>query len=366
MDDRGPVHVAFDISPRALGNAGAGRYTRELAAALSREAGVTLERIGFAQERSGSVMRNAERAARAIAAYPFEIGRQASRAGAQVLHCPAPIIPVRTSLPLVVTIHDLMPWRHPEGYGRVALGRERLFTKRLVKSAKRVLVASRFMRDEVVDVLGVDPAKLAVVPHGVDARFHPQAPELAGRAHRFGIPPGPFVVWVGTAEPRKNVPTLIEAFELLRQRVRDVSLVMVGAWAESDIELDNRLSSMARSVIRPGFVTDTELAQLYSASQAFVFPSLYEGFGLPLLEAMACGSPVVASNVGGIPEVVGDAGVLVDPEDPGAFADALERVIEDASFAADMRQRGLERSHEFTWQQTAHGTAAQYREALAG
>ncbi|MCB0881102.1 MAG: glycosyltransferase family 4 protein [Thermoleophilia bacterium] len=357
------MNVAFDMSPQSLGNKGAGRYTRELSAALSREGGVSLQRVGVSQPRTPSAMHNAERAARAILSYPFEIGRQAARSGADLLHLPAPIAPVRAAMPVVLTIHDVMPWRHPGDYGRVALRRERAFTRRLARSARRVLVPSQFTRGEVIEYLGVDPDAVAVVPHGVDGRFRPQPTGLVGRAQRFGIPPGPFVLWVGTSEPRKNAAALEAAFRRVRREMPDVHLVMAGPWA-ADPSFDDAPAASEHGVIRPGVVTDEELSQLYSEASCFVFPSRYEGFGLPLLEAMACGTPVIAANVGAMPEVVGDAGLLVDPDDEASIASAIESVLSSPALAADLRQRGLERAREFTWAHAAARTAEQYRQVL--
>lgn len=356
------MNVAFDMSPQYLGNKGAGRYTRELGAALSREDGVTLLRVGFSQPRTSSAMRNAERAARALISYPFEIGRQSSRAGADLLHLPAPIAPVRAPVPVVLTIHDMMPWRHPGDYGRVSLRRERAFTRRLARSARRILVPSQFTRGEVIEHLDVDPGAVAVVPHGVDGRFRPHPAGLVERAHRFGIPPGPYVLWVGTPEPRKNAAALERAFRLVRREMGGVHLVMAGPWL-ADPAFDGVIAA-DDGVIRPGFVTDDELSQLYSEASCFVFPSRYEGFGLPLLEAMACGTPVIASNTGAMPEVVGDAGLLVDPDDDAAIASTVTSVLSSPALAADLRQRGLERAHEFTWAHAAALTADQYRDVL--
>lgn len=358
------MRVGVDTTPQMLGLPGVGRYTKELVAAVAREPGVEVERLGAVASRTSSPMRSAEWAARGIVYYPVELGRHATRRGVEVVHLPAPIAPVRVSVPLVVTVHDMLPWRYPEGYRRLTLTRERLFTKRIVRSAARVLVASESTRTDVIDVLGVDPGRVVVVAHGVDGRFSPHQTSPSNLAHRFGIPPGPFVLWVGTTEPRKNLTTLLRAFSLVRRRHPDLSLVLVGEWGTDDETLARELDRMSSYVIRPGFVSDDELAYLYSATACFVYPSLYEGFGLPPLEAMACGAPVVAANVSSIPEVVGDAGLLVDPHDPDGFADAMEDVLGSTTRQADLRQRGLERANQFTWSRAAAETVAQYRAAI--
>ena len=216
----------------------------------------------------------------------------------------------------------------------------------------------------MVDLLGVAPERVAVAPLGVEPRFHPIHADPVMLAHRFGIPPDPFVLWVGTPEPRKNLSVLLRAFALVRRRAPHCSLVLVGGDGMEDRDTARELELLGRSVIRPGVVTDDELVALYSATTCFVFPSLYEGFGLPPLEAMACGAPVVAANRASIPEVVGDAGILVDPTDPDALADAIERVVLNPQVASDMRGRGLARARDFTWDRCAQHTIAAYRAAI--
>ncbi len=360
----GDLSVGFDTTPQVLGNAGVARYTRELGATLAHEPGVTLHRLGTTRERTASPMRNAERAIRQLAAYPLALGREAAGQGVDLIHCPAPIVPVRSKLPLVLTLHDLLAWHDDHGRGRVALAREKVFTRRLAKQARRVLVPSEFLREEAITFLGLDPDRVAVVPHGVDARFGPTQINLVGRAQRFGIPPGPFVMWVGTTEPRKNLAVVVQAFALLRQRRPDLNLVLVGEWGLAPDEVERDIVALGSCVIRPGYVRDPELAQLYSQTDCFVFPSLYEGFGLPVLEAMACGAPVVTSDRGALREVAGDAAVLVEPADVSAVVDAVDAIVGSPARKSDLRQAGLERSHAFTWQASAEATVAQYREAL--
>lgn len=218
----------------------------------------------------------------------------------------------------------------------------------------------------MIDLVGVSPERVVAVPLGVDRRFQPIEPEPMQLAHRFGIPPSPFVLWVGTAEPRKNLATLLRAFGLVRRRAPECVLVVVGLDRTEDQGLERELERFGASVIRPGFVTDDELVALYSATACLVFPSLNEGFGLPPLEAMACGAPVVASNRSSIPEVIGDAGILVDALDPDDIADGIERVVLSAETSADMRRRGLARSRLFTWDRCAEQTVAVYHDVLAG
>jgi glycosyltransferase involved in cell wall biosynthesis len=361
------VRVGFDMTPAVLAIAGVGRYTTELAGALARTPGVELERLGFPGLGDGDpVRRRATRVARSLAYYPVTLSRQAARRRVELVHCPGPVAALRTGLPLVLTIHDMLPWRYPEMFGRVAVARQRLLVGRVARSADRILVGAEYTRRDVVEYLDVSPRRVEVVPHGVDARFTPRQTDPLRLAHRFGIPPGPFVLWVGTLEPRKNLASLLRAFALVRRRAPETSLVLVGEWGLADAEVERDLDQLGRSVIRPGFVTDEELSILYSATTCFVFPSLYEGFGLPPLEAMACGTPVMASKAASLPEVVGDAGLLVDPLESEQMAAALERRILDEGLRADLRRRGLERTAGFTWEAAARTLVDVYRRVGMG
>lgn len=360
------MRVGFDMTPAHLDVAGVGRYTTQLAGALARAQGIELERLGFEGLSGGdTVRRNANRVARAVAYYPVMLGRQAAHRRVDLIHCPRPVAPIRASRPIVITVHDMLPWRYPELFGRATLRRERLLATRIARGAARILVGAEHTRDDVVQYLGVSPHRVAVVPLGVDARFTRVVTTRAELAHRFGIPPGPFVLWVGTFEPRKNLGALVRAFALMRRRAPEVSLVLVGDQGVAEPALQRDLDQLASSIIRPGFVTDEELAVLYSSTTCFVFPSLYEGFGLPPLEAMACGAPVVASDRSSIPEVVGDAGILVDATNPDALADAIESVVLTPERVADLRRRGMERARQLSWTRCAELTIETYRAALA-
>jgi glycosyltransferase involved in cell wall biosynthesis len=360
------LRVGFDLTPSGASSAGISRYTKDLSAALGRTPGVHIERL-MDHEAPGAAHapRVMRRAGRRLAYYPAMLDRTATHRDVDVLHCPSPMLPLRTTLPLVVTVHDVLAWRSPELYSRAGAAQQRLLVSRAAKRADRILVASEYTRSELVDLLGISPDRVTAVPLGVDRRFQPIEPEPMQLAHRFGIPPNPFVLWVGTPEPRKNLATLLRAFGLVRRRAPDCMLVVVGMDRVTDRDLERELEHLGASVIRPGFVTDDDLVALYSATACLVFPSLNEGFGLPPLEAMACGAPVVASNRSSIPEVVGDAGILVDATDADAIADGIERVVLSKESAADLRRRGLERARQFTWDRCAQLTVAAYHEAIA-
>jgi glycosyltransferase involved in cell wall biosynthesis len=359
------LRVGFDITPSDSELAGVGRYTRDLSAALGRAPGVHIERLTDHDARPSAMERITRRAGRRLTYYPAMLDRTATRRDVDVLHCPGQMIPVHTSLPLVVTVHDVLAWRAPELFSRAGAAQQRLLVSRAAKRADRIVVASEFTKAELVHLVGVDPERITAVPLGVDRRFQRIEADPVQLAHRFGIPPVPFVLWVGTPEPRKNLGTLLRAFGLVRRRAPESLLVVVGVDRVADRELDREIERLGPSVIRPGFVTDDDLVALYSATSCLVFPSLSEGFGLPPLEAMACGAPVVASNRSSIPEVVGDAGLLVDATDPDDIADGIERILLSPETAADLRERGLARARDFTWDRCAQRTVETYREAIA-
>jgi glycosyltransferase involved in cell wall biosynthesis len=360
-----PVTVGYDMTPASAQQGGVGRYTTDLAAALGRRTDVRLERLAPGHPPLPGALGGVTRRAARARYYPFTLDRLAVRRGVDLVHCPGEVAPLRLSRPLVLTVHDVLPWRFPELFSRTNAARQKLLVSRAARRASRIMVGSEYTRREVVELLGVEPGRVAVAPLGVDRRFRRIDADPVALAHRFGIPPGPFALWVGNPEPRKNLSTLLRAFALVRRRAPECSLVLVGSERVADRETERELDLLGSTVIRPGFVTDEELVALYSATTCFVFPSLYEGFGLPPLEAMACGAPVVAADRTSVPEVVGDAAVLVDPSDPDALADAIERVVLSPETATHLRRVGQQRAREFTWDRCAERTVDAYRAALA-
>ncbi|MGH7255735.1 MAG: glycosyltransferase family 4 protein, partial [Nitrospirales bacterium] len=213
---------------------------------------------------------------------------------------------------------------------------------------------------------GLPRERIAVIPNGVSEEFRP----VSGAVHaselrnRLGIPTDRFILFVGGADPRKNHRTLVKAYAERAAALKECSLVLVGDAVHTygDMRAAAREHRVEDRVVYPGRLPVSDLRLLYSNAAVFVFPSIYEGFGMPVLEAMACGAPVITSNTTALPEVAGDAALLVNPEDANAMADAILRVVEDEAFRESLRAKGLERAKQFTWERTARETLALYRE----
>ena len=356
------MRVALDVTHARLNRTGVGRYPAELAPALRDAGGVELIAL---DEPVPAADRRVRRVARGLwregTYYPLRLAARARRARADVLHCPT-LSPVSgVGLPLVVTIHDLLPMRMPELFTAGVRAHVRL-SAACAARATRVLTNSEWTRGEVIDLLGLTPERVVATPFGLGARFSSGEPDRERLKRRFGIS-GRYVLSVGTREPRKNLVSVVRAYQRIAAELPDVQLALVGGAGWLGEELDAALAGAGEGVRVCGFVDDDELVELYRGASCFAFASLAEGFGFPPLEAMACGAPVVTSDRGALPEVTGDAALHVAPTDVEALADALRRVLEDAALAADLRRRGAERAARFTWARCARATAAAYREA---
>jgi glycosyltransferase involved in cell wall biosynthesis len=282
-----------------------------------------------------------------------------------VVHAPGPMLPPAGAALLVATVHDLAPLRFPERYPR----HTRLSLKRglrfAVREADRIICPSRATADEIQELLGVERDRLRVVPHGVSIPAPDvEASESFVRAR--GITE-PYVLWVGTQEERKNVVAVLDAFAVAAKTDPDATLVLHGpqGWLGDEVaEGIRRRGLEGRTKVSEGGLTRAELGSLYSRAAVFLFPSIYEGFGLPVLEAMASGAPVVTSDRSAVPESAGDAAVLVDPDDHDALGEAVTVLLGDADARGDLTRRGRSRAAEFTWEVTARRTWDVYEELV--
>lgn len=289
---------------------------------------------------------------------------QAMRDRLDLLHGMAFVVPPAWRKPSMVTIHDLALLK--EGH---APKRRTIYLRSMigqsVRRAGRVLVISGHTKADVVELFDIDPAKIVVTPLGVSPRLKPLDPEARARFRAAHKLIRPTLLYVGTLEPRKNIPNLLRAFDLVAS-LTDAELVLGGAEGWLTDELHQTLGSMKfRDRVRlTGFIPEQDLASWLSAADVFVFPSRYEGFGLPPLEAMACGTPVVSSTSSSLPEVLGDDALLADPDDVEGIAGAIERLLTDPMLAADLRMRGMARAARFGWEETARLTLEAYRAAV--
>lgn len=265
------------------------------------------------------------------------IGRAAGRARIDLFHAPHYVVPF-TSVPLVVTVHDLIHLRHPNPLARMYA---RQMIGRAVRRSRRVLTVSEAVKREIVATFGCGDKHVVVTPNGVGPPF----------AAKGNVAEGRYFLYVGNDKPHKNVGVLVDAFE----KIAGASLVLTGAPFE-------RFRDRERVVVS-GFVSDDELAALYRGAIALVMPSREEGFGLPALEAMACGCAVITSNAAALVEITGDAALHTEPS-IDALADAMRRVASDSALRDDLARRGIERAKNFTWMRCAERTRDAYRASM--
>jgi glycosyltransferase involved in cell wall biosynthesis len=266
----------------------------------------------------------------------------------------------------VVTLHDLAFLLYPQTHTPAS----RAYYAASGESARRaarVIAVSQRTASDAVRLLGVDPARMRVVHEAAAPSFTSRGEEEFDKvAHRLGLQTGrAYVLFVGTLEPRKNLPLLFDAFARMRRQI-DAQLLIVGGrgWLDEPIFAAHARSGVGEAARFLGVLGEDDLAVLYSHAGVFALPSLYEGFGLPVLEAMACGAPVVCSNAGPLPEIAADAAVLLPPDDATVWAEALLEVLTDARRADNLRIKGFARAAAFSWQRTAQATREVYREAL--
>jgi glycosyltransferase involved in cell wall biosynthesis len=333
-----PLRVGIDTSPLVLTRAGTARYLRNLLAALDEEESLEIRRYRFGG--NGRLAKVARDTGWYLAGLPL----LARRDRIDVLHCPTIRAPIRSSMPIILSIHDLAVVRHPELFNRWTAMYSGHLLPPVARAAAAVLTGSEFARREILHLLDVPEAKVRVTPYGVGPPFTQEGPAVAGD----------YVLTVATLEPRKNLPRLVEAFQLAR--LEGIELRVVGARGWGDVEVNGT------GVKLLGEVADEELARLYRGARCVAYVSLYEGFGFPVLEAMACGAAVVTSRGGACEEVGGSAVVLVDPFDVQSIADGLREAVDRR---AELSELGRARASAFDWKETARAAAAVYHEVAS-
>jgi glycosyltransferase involved in cell wall biosynthesis len=274
------------------------------------------------------------------------------------------LAPVVGDTPYVVSFHDMTLLLFPH----LHTTKKRLLTSSLIprvaRRARLILTPSEASREDVVRLLGVDPARVRTIPYAAPDDFRPstRGPEALAE---YGIAP-PYLLYVGTLEPRKNLPRALRAFGRIAPAHPDCRFVLVGqrGWSYDEVLRETARPDLAARVVLPGYVREEHLTLLYTHAAALVYPSLYEGFGFPVVEAMACGTPVLTSRSSSMTEIADGAAILVDPTDESALADGLSALLSDAALRGDLREKGLARVARYSWDRTARETVQAYREAL--
>lgn len=303
--------------------------------------------------------------------------------GADVIHAPSLAVPPRSGRLLAVSVHDAGPWRHPEAF--TARGRwfHRAGMRAALRRADVFLTGTQAAADELAELAGVPPERCRVVPYGVDlvgpGAEVPSAEAVGQVLARHGLAGRPYVLWVGSLEPRKGVGTLVAAMAQLAREAGqagasrrgeggagEVALALAGfpGWQHAGLVAPEDEAALGPSLVRVGYVDEAQLKALYHGATLFAFPSRHEGFGLPLLEAMAAGVPVVASDIPALREVAGGAAVLVEAGDVGAWAEALGSLLADGSRRRELAGAGRRRASLFSWEATAKATLGIYQQLL--
>lgn len=260
----------------------------------------------------------------------------------------------------VCTIHDLIPLDHPEWFNPRFVALYKWLMPRLVANLQHVIAISEFTKGRVIEHFQIDPKKVSVVPNGVDSAFRPCSPERVKEVRkRIGLGEKPYVLCVSSLEPRKNLKRLLEAWTRLPQALHhEYQLVLAGAKGNSAVFGDAGLQDPPPNALFAGYVSQEDLPALYSGAVLFAYPSLYEGFGLPPLEAMACGVPVVTSGTSSLPEVTAGAAIAVDPMNVEAVAEGLRELMTNEDLRNGLAERGLSRAAQLSWDTTAWKTWA--------
>jgi glycosyltransferase involved in cell wall biosynthesis len=368
------MHIALDATAIPLRRAGAGNYIFKLLqalAALDRE-----NRYVFFAKRAhidelGIDQPNVELVPTDHAARPLrliweqsELPYKLRRLGVNVLHSPHYTMPLAKACRSIVTIPDMTFELLPELHTAV----KRIFFRAMMRwsarHADRLIAISESTRSDIIRILGVSPDRVVAVPLAADAEFRPLPPaRVTTVCTDYGVVAGRYVCYVGVLEPRKNLPLLLQAYAALPRELQAMPLVIAGKKGWMYHEILERVTALGLGdrVLFVGHVPQDRLPALYNGARAVVYPSIYEGFGLPVLEAMQCGVPVISTTSSSIPEVAGEGALLVGPADVVGLTSALIKVLSDDEFAADLSRRGLRQAARFSWERCARETLEVYR-----
>jgi glycosyltransferase involved in cell wall biosynthesis len=379
------THYVLDARTATPHFPGIGRYVTNLAAALAPLL-ATDERLTILHAPSHPLTLPSSPAVAllSVAAGPFglaqqwDIPRLLRRLSADLYHNAYIAMPYAPGVPTVLTVYDLIPLLYPEQSSGRARRLAHLTNSLALRAANVVLAISEATRADYLAHFRVPAERIVTAPLAADPAFRPQSDAaVAALRARLALPER-YVLYLGSNKPHKNLVGLVEAWRIANQRISESAnhasrvthhashLAIAGAWDERYPEARQRVAALGLndSVMFLGPVAEADLPALYSGAELFVFPSLYEGFGFPVLEAMACGTPVICSNVSSLPEVAGSAALQVDPRETDALAGAMDRVLSDAALREEMRRAGLAQAGRFSWTHTAQQTLDAYRRVL--
>ena len=377
-----PLPVTLDAGPAVHQRAGLSRYTERLAAALYEHCASDIALHLFYNQHSAhqlpATLKALPTKTLPLGQYAWRLSVLASQVsripytplgsilrGSALYHATEHLLP-RLSLPTVLTVHDLIFERYPQHHKLTNRAFLRLGMPLFVRAATRIIAVSRHTAQDLNKLYKVPASKIEVVYEGVDADFQPATPLQCDAIRSRYSPDRPYLLMVGTLEPRKNHQLALEALAQLKaQGYRHRLLIAGGAgWLFDPITAAVSSMGLVDDVTFTGYVPGEDLPALYSAATCVLLPSQYEGFGLPLLEAMACGAPVISSNASSLPELAGDAALMISPDDAVGLAAAIRQVIDNPDLAISMRERGLAHVRQFTWEAAARQTAQVYQDMI--
>ncbi len=378
--------IYLDVSAAVHQRAGLGRYAASLTAALAPRLPGDLALFYNAEQGIFPVPEFAGLPAQTVS-WSYKPWRMMVWAG-QIAHGVAPGLVARVSngltpgvtlfhglehllvpvgnAPTVLTVHDLIFERLPDHHKALNRWYLRAAMPLFCRRATHIIAVSEYTRSDLIELYGIAPGKITVIPEAADARFRPQSKERRDQVRTKYDLPARYWLCVGTIEPRKNLIRLLQAWEPLYLAGEAPPLVIVGrrGWLYEDFLAALESSPARDGVLFPGWVVDEDLPAIYAAAELCLVPSIYEGFGLPVLEAMAAGAPVACSNTTAIAEIADDAALLFDPYDVGAIRAALQTALSDPALREDLRQRGYRRAAQFSWDRAADETLAVYRRLI--
>lgn len=363
------MKIGVDTSILEIDRAGAGVYTRELVKHLQYiDAGVSYEFFspGASGAKRGYFSRKVKNILTDTLWMQFKLPRELKRRGIDLLHCTAFRAPLKRGFPLVVTFYDLHILKSPLDYNPWLRYYCKFMLPKIAKRADKIITISEFSKNDIINTFSISPEKVAVTYCGIDNRFRliPGASLKNNGLDKYGIKEK-FILYVGALQPRKNIPLLLKAYsKLLKERFFDYQLVLVSAtgWRNKDIfSLVNDLG-LKDDIKILGYVPDDDLPLIYNLAQFLVYPSFFEGFGLPILEAMACGCPVICSSATSLPEIAGDCAVMFDPFSQIQLENAMRKMTTENNMRVEMSGKGIGRAADFSWEKCARLTLEVYKE----